>query len=85
MSSTVRTRLVGWYMRILCFLQSSRIISQTTIVVDGQIVGTWKRTFNKDAVDITSDLFTSVSEAQNRAIAAAVERYSRFVGKSISN
>src|SRR2546423_5905664 len=28
-SSTVRTRLVGWYMRILCFLQSSRIISQT--------------------------------------------------------
>ena len=55
-----------------------------TIVVDGQIVGTWKRTFNKDAVDITSDLFASVSEAQNRAIAAAVERYSRFVGKSIT-
>src|SRR6266581_4556675 len=55
-----------------------------TIVVDGQIVGTWKRTFNKDAVVITSDLFTSVSEAQNRAIAAAVERYSRFVGKSIT-
>src|SRR6266702_4029464 len=55
-----------------------------TIVVDGQIVGTWKRTFNKDAVVITSDLFTSVCDAQNRAIAAAVERYSRFVGKSIS-
>ena len=55
-----------------------------TIVVDGQIVGTWKRTFNKDAVDITSDLFVSVSEAQNRAIATAVERYSRFVGKSIT-
>jgi hypothetical protein len=55
-----------------------------TIVVDGQIVGSWKRTFNKDAVVITSDLFTSLSEAQNRAIATAVERYSRFVGKSMT-
>jgi len=55
-----------------------------TIVVDGQIVGTWKRTFNKDAVVITSDLFTTLSEAQNRAIATAAARYSRFVGTSMT-
>ena len=55
-----------------------------TIVVDGQIVGTWKRTFTTDAVVITLSPFTLLSEAQNQAAAAAVERYSRFVGKSIA-
>lgn len=50
-----------------------------TIVVDGQIVGTWKRTFNKDALVITSNIFTSLSEAQNQAVATAFERYSRFI------
>jgi hypothetical protein len=54
-----------------------------TIVVDGQIVGTWKRTFKKDALVITQDLFTSLNEAQKQAIAAATECYSRFIGKSM--
>jgi hypothetical protein len=54
-----------------------------TIVVDGQIVGTWKRSFKKDAVIITQELFTPLSEAQNQAIEAATERYCRFVGKSL--
>jgi hypothetical protein len=52
------------------------------IVVNGQIVGTWKRTMKKDAVVITPSSFTSLSEAQNQAIAAAAQLYSRFVGKS---
>jgi DNA glycosylase AlkZ-like len=55
-----------------------------TIAVDGQIVGTWKRTFNKDAVAITPDPFTTLSEAQHQAVAAAAERYSRFVGKPLT-
>jgi len=50
------------------------------IVVEGRVVGTWKRTFRKDTVVITVSLFASLSEAQNRALDAAVERYSRFVG-----
>jgi Winged helix DNA-binding domain len=64
--------------------QARNSILGPTIAVDGQIVGTWKRTFNKDAVVITQDLFTSLSEAENQAIAAAIERYSRFVGKSVT-
>lgn len=59
-------------------------IFSPTIVVDGQIVGTWKRTFKKDAVVITQNLFTQLDEAQKQAIDAATERYSRFVGKSIT-
>src|ERR671910_1067328 len=48
-----------------------------TIVVEGRVVGTWKRRFKKDTVVITVSLFASLSEAQNRALGAAVERYSR--------
>ncbi|HEX6478252.1 MAG TPA: winged helix DNA-binding domain-containing protein [Ktedonobacteraceae bacterium] len=63
--------------------QTGNGIFNPTITVDGQIVGTWKRTFKKDGVVITQDLFRSLSEAENQAIAAAVERYGRFIGKSV--
>jgi hypothetical protein len=51
-----------------------------TIVVEGRVAGTWKRTFEKDTVVITARLFASLSEAENRALSAAGERYGRFVG-----
>lgn len=51
-----------------------------TIVAEGRIVGTWKRTFNKDTVVITVSPFAALSEAQSRALSVAVERYSGFVG-----
>ena len=50
-----------------------------TIVADGRVVGTWKRTFKKDTVVLTVTPFAPLSEAQNRALNAAVERYCRFV------
>ncbi|MBI1879200.1 MAG: AlkZ family DNA glycosylase [Chloroflexi bacterium] len=53
-----------------------------TIVTDGQVVGTWKRTFKKDTVVIETSPFTPLSEAQSRAVTVAAERYSRFVGMS---
>jgi hypothetical protein len=55
-----------------------------TIVVEGRVVGTWKRTFKKDTVVITISPFASLSQAQNRALSAAVERYSGFVGMPVS-
>lgn len=64
--------------------QTRNGIFSPTIAVNGQIVGTWKRTMKKDAVVITPSPFTSLSEAQNQAIAAAAERYSRFVGKPMT-
>jgi hypothetical protein len=55
-----------------------------TIVVEGRVVGTWKRTFKKDTVIVRVNLFASLSEAEDRALSAAVERYSRFVGMPVS-
>lgn len=66
------------------FQQTGYGIFSPTIVVDGQIVGAWKRTITKDKVAVTLSPFQPLSEAQNQAVAAAAERYSKFVGFSIS-
>ena len=50
------------------------------IVADGQIVGTWKRTFKKDTVFIETSLFTPLSKARSRALSAAAHRFGRFAG-----
>ena len=50
------------------------------IVVSGQIVGTWKRTFSKEAVIIERNLFRPLTQPENRAVASAADQYGLFVG-----
>lgn len=50
------------------------------IVVNGQIVGTWKRTLRKDEVVIEASLFTRLAEAESRAVAVAAHQYGEFLG-----
>ena len=50
-----------------------------SLVIDGRIVGTWKRTLRKNAVAIELKLLTSLNKTQTRARDEAVERYSRFL------
>jgi DNA glycosylase AlkZ-like len=53
------------------------------IVVDGQIVGTWRRTFSKDAVVIEPKLFSRLTQAENRAVASAGGRYGKFLQRTV--
>ncbi len=53
---------------------------QHTIVLDGRIVGTWKRAVKKDSVLVTQNLFHPLSKTEQRAVSAAAERYGKFVG-----
>lgn len=54
------------------------------VVIDGRVMGTWKRAFQKDAVALTFSPFSSFSGEQTQAIEAAAERYGRFVGKRVA-
>ena len=58
-------------------------IFRSPIVVDGRIVGTWKRALRKETVIITPSLFAPLDERAARAVALAAERYGRFVGLSV--
>ncbi len=55
-----------------------------TIVMDGRIVGTWKRTIKKDAVIITPSLFTPLSDAETRAFAASANHYGAFLDMPVN-
>jgi winged helix DNA-binding protein len=54
-----------------------------TIVVDGQVVGTWKRTLKKDSLTLTPSPFAKLKLAETRAIAEAANRYGKFLGASV--
>jgi hypothetical protein len=50
-----------------------------TMVLDGQIVGTWKRTLKKNAVIIEANPFTPLSNTETRAFAASANRFATFL------
>jgi hypothetical protein len=58
-------------------------IFNPTIVVDGQVVGTWKRTLKKETLAISPIPFTKLKRAQTHAIAEAAKRYGKFLDASV--
>ena len=50
------------------------------IVIDGETVGSWKRTLTKRSATIHATLFTSLSKAQAAALDIVVERFGAFTG-----
>ncbi|HEY4197002.1 MAG TPA: winged helix DNA-binding domain-containing protein, partial [Mucilaginibacter sp.] len=51
-----------------------------TILVNGRIVGTWKRSFRKDTVDLDISPFAPLSKSDHAAIISAAKRYTKFLG-----
>jgi hypothetical protein len=49
------------------------------VVVDGRVVGVWKRTVKKNAVMIESHLFAPLTPAEDAAIALAAQQYGAFL------
>jgi hypothetical protein len=63
--------------------QVGSAVIDSVIVLDGQAVGNWKRTFDKGTVVITCAPFSPLSDAQNAAIAAAAQRHGRFLNMPV--
>ncbi len=54
------------------------------IVINGHIVGTWKRILKKDMVIITPTLFTPLGQAEDQALNEAVLRYGKFLDLKVT-
>jgi hypothetical protein len=54
-----------------------------TILANGQVAGTWRRELKKKEVAITPNYFAQPSSAAKKALADAVERYGRFLGRPV--
>ena len=50
------------------------------VIVDGQFVGTWKRSFNKDAVLVEINLLTRLTRVERKAVNDAANAYEEFIG-----
>ena len=54
------------------------------LILDGQIVGGWRRILKKDAVLVETSLITKLTKAEEQAIANAAERFGKFLGLPVS-
>lgn len=52
----------------------------STVVIDGQVLGTWKRVAKASATLITPTPFTDFSATAKRAVKAAAQCYGQFLG-----
>lgn len=55
----------------------------STIVIDGRVVGHWKRTLQRGKVIIERALFAPLSPADEAAVTAAAKRYGQFLGREV--
>ena len=59
---------------------SSHDMLGPTIILDGKVVGTWKRTLKQGTVIVTPTLFTSLKKTHEHALIEAARRYGAFLG-----
>jgi hypothetical protein len=55
-----------------------------TIVIDGIVAGTWRRTLKATAVVIETTPFRPLTAAEDEALDAAADRYGRFLGLPVA-
>ena len=51
-----------------------------TIVIDGVVTGTWRRTFKRGAVVIETMPFRPLTAAESETLSGAADRYGAFLG-----
>jgi hypothetical protein len=59
------------------------VLFNHTIVLDGKVAGTWKRSLTKRVVTIEVKPFVPMKTAQSRKIATAADRYGAFLGLEV--
>jgi len=59
-------------------------ILRPTVLIDGKIIGTWKRTVEKDVVVIQLSTFITLSKPQRVDVEGSAERYGRFWGTRVA-
>lgn len=54
------------------------------VVVDGRIVGTWRKKLRKTGAVIQAELLTRLTRGRKQAVAEAADRYGAFLGRSVT-
>ena len=54
------------------------------ILIDGKIVGIWKRVLKKKVVEIYLEPFRGLTEYEEQAVVAAAQQFGVFLDKSVA-
>jgi hypothetical protein len=60
-------------------IQARYVIFDPSIIINNQVVGTWKRTISKTSVDISLNPFGKLNKSQQKAVEIAANRYRKFI------
>lgn len=64
-------------------IEAGDIVFDNLIVMDGLLVGSWKRTLSKSEVFVETNFNIPLTKAEQRAVATAAGRFSAFLGLSV--
>ncbi len=53
-------------------------------MIDGRVVGTWRRTIRKSGIEIAVSPFTSLGKADKGRFAEVAQRYGEFLGSPVT-
>jgi hypothetical protein len=59
--------------------ENSTALNSHILILDGQVVGGWKRTLKKNAVVIDLNLTTTLTNAEKQAVTVAAKQYGKFL------
>jgi len=59
------------------------VLFQNTIVINGQVKGTWKRTLKKDKVIVELAPFVKFTDPETQVVTQAIEQYGKFLGLQV--
>jgi hypothetical protein len=63
--------------------RSDGVLNAHIIVMNGQVIGGWRRKIGKDEVTIMANPISKLDKAEKDALRLAAERYRQFLGKSV--
>jgi Winged helix DNA-binding domain len=63
---------------------TNNILFVNAVVVDGEVVGQWRRTKRKDSVALATESFRGLTVAESGAVRAAAARYGAFVDRPVA-
>ncbi len=59
------------------------VLAMHTLVIHGQIAGTWRRSLKKKVVTVELNPFTPLEAVESQALTGAAERYGKFLGLEV--
>ena len=76
---TDRTRQLGEHVATYGATVSANGMFSPTLIIDGRVAGTWKRTLRRNQVDVAVRPFRTIGAAEKRGLIEAADEYGRFV------